>query len=146
MFADAVAVGRRVHGLRAARGFTLQEFAALAGVPVGAMSALERGEPTATVTTLCAAVQALQVPFAAVFEEPAAPAARPAEPRTFADLRVGPLAGRTFATLPEFAVAAVVEGGHPVSVVAKIFRVPSWKLESWIRDGVPTPPGGRRAR
>lgn len=170
---DALAVGRRIHDLRARRGFTLEEFAALADVPVAAMAALEHGDPTATVSTLCAAVEALEIPLAALLDPPAAPGTPPApprqppanayvrsvapapapshpapprrrtEPRTFADLRVGPLANRSFATLPEFAVAAVVEGGHPVSVVAKIFRVPSWKLEGWIRDGVPVPRGGR---
>jgi hypothetical protein len=53
-------------------------------------------------------------------------------PRSFDDLRSGALAGRTFESLQQFAVAAVVEAGHPVVLVARIFRVPSWKLESWV--------------
>jgi transcriptional regulator with XRE-family HTH domain len=67
-------------------------------------------------------------------------------PRTFADLRVGVLADRTFASLPEFAVAAVVEAGHPISVVASIFRVPSWRLESWIDTGVAAPRAPKQAQ
>jgi transcriptional regulator with XRE-family HTH domain len=64
-------------------------------------------------------------------------------PRTFADLRVGVLAERAFPTLPHFAVAAVTEAGHAISVVARIFRVPAWKLEGWVRDGVSEPPAAR---
>lgn len=63
---------------------------------------------------------------------PLAPTAPSRPPRSFDDLRVGALAGRTFESLQQFAVAAVVEAGHPVVLVARIFRVPSWKLESWV--------------
>lgn len=63
---------------------------------------------------------------------PLAPAAQSRPPRSFDDLRSGALAGRTFESLQQFAVAAVVEAGHPVVLVARIFRVPSWKLESWV--------------
>lgn len=55
-----------------------------------------------------------------------------AAPRSFDDLRRGALAGRSFDSLQQFAVAAVVDAGHPVVLVARIFRVPSWKLEAWV--------------
>jgi len=55
-------------------------------------------------------------------------------PRTFADLRTGPLAGRTFTSLRQFAVASVIEAGHPVTAVARVFRVPSWRLEAWVAE------------
>jgi transcriptional regulator with XRE-family HTH domain len=212
--AATVALGRRIHDLRAARGFSLQEFALLAGLTAPVLSALERGDEHAPLVALIAAADALDLPLARVVAEgradppppastphpvavehgaphgyvplempelwepphpqadgaydapplPAAPAPhreavpayvtaetvpvptapvrsapRGAMPRTFADLRKGVLADRSFATLPEFAVAAVVEAGHPVAVVASIFRVPSWRLDAWVRDGVTTP-------
>lgn len=55
-------------------------------------------------------------------------------PRTFADLRVGPLAGRNFRSLQEFAVASVVEGHHAIADVARVFRVPVWRLDQWVRE------------
>lgn len=62
-----------------------------------------------------------------------APGAAPrAVPRTFSDLRTGPLAGRHFRSLQEFAVAAVVEGGHALADVARVFRIPAWRLEQWV--------------
>lgn len=183
------ALGRRIHDLRAARGFSLQEFALLAGLSTPVMAALERGEDDAPLVALIAAAEALELSLDALVADapvvpaevvapvphpqvaPVAPAGyvplempdlweppsrgEPASvpppraapvapvapvvpqgpvPRTFADLRAGALAGRTFATLPEFAVAAVAEGGHPVAVVASIFRVPLWRLETWITD------------
>lgn len=54
--------------------------------------------------------------------------------RTFTELREGVLADREFRSLREFAVAAVVEARHPVSVVARVFRLPSWRLERWIAE------------
>jgi hypothetical protein len=261
--AAVAALGRHVHDLRSARGFSLQEFALLSGLSAPALSSLERGETQTPIATLFAAAHALALPVAALFppaeaapapvapapvapahahapahpvpapahvgpaadaaprgyvplevpalweppagspaDEPAyaradsaprpepqyapqpqyvpqpqaqavapqpppqaappqpvaaprdpyvrhhpvpqavaapRPAAAAPVPRTFADLRVGVLADRAFATLPEFAVAAVVEGGHPVSVVASVFRVPTWRLEAWVRDGVEVP-------
>lgn len=62
-----------------------------------------------------------------------APALR-RQPRTFTELREGVLADREFRSLREFAVAAVVEARHPVSVVARVFRLPSWRLERWIAE------------
>ncbi|GAB3152430.1 hypothetical protein GCM10027058_20400 [Microbacterium neimengense] len=73
---------------------------------------------------------------------PIAPSAPIRLPRSFDDLRHGALAGRTFESLQQFAVAAVVEAGHPVVLVARIFRVPTWKLESWVEaafHAVPAP-------
>ena len=55
-------------------------------------------------------------------------------PRTFADLRTGPLEGRNFRSLQEFAVASVVEGRHSIPDVARVFRVPPWRLEQWVRE------------
>ncbi|MFJ6653485.1 right-handed parallel beta-helix repeat-containing protein [Microbacterium sp. NPDC091313] len=62
-------------------------------------------------------------------------------PRSFGDLRTGALAGREFETLQQFAVAAVLEAGYPVSTIARLFRVPGWKLQTWVQEtvtGVPT--------
>ncbi len=56
------------------------------------------------------------------------------QPRTFADLREGALAGREFASLRHFAVAAVVEGGFSTVSVARVFRLPAWKLEQWVLE------------
>lgn len=61
-------------------------------------------------------------------------AATPREPRTFSDLREGVLAGREFRSLREFAVAAVTEAEHTLVAVARIFRVPVWKLEQWVAE------------
>lgn len=55
-------------------------------------------------------------------------------PRTFSDLREGALAGREFATLREFAIAAVVEGRFSAVAVARVFRLPSWRLEQWVAE------------
>lgn len=55
-------------------------------------------------------------------------------PRTFADLRTGPLEGRNFRSLQEFAVASVVQAQHAIPDVARVFRVPVWRLEQWVRE------------
>lgn len=176
------ALGNRVHSLRSSRGLSLQEFATLVGLPASVLSELERGVASTPVWAVFAAAEALDVPVEALLSDHAvpqptqpqraqplpvrpqhapqavahAPVARAARvPRTFADLRTGPLADRTFDSLQQFAVAAVVEGGHPVSVIARIFRVPAWKLQGWadermsagapvsVRGGAPR--GGRPA-
>jgi len=67
-----------------------------------------------------------------VFVAPGSPAK--AAPRTFSDLRTGVLAGRDFRSLQEFAVASIVEGGHAVADVARVFRIPSWRLEQWVSE------------
>lgn len=79
-----------------------------------------------------AAERGMQGASTYVFVAPGAGAAT--APRTFADLRVGPLAGRNFRSLQEFAVASVVEGNHAIADVARVFRVPAWRLEQWVRE------------
>ena len=61
-------------------------------------------------------------------------AARPAAeiPKSLAELRTGPLQGRNFPTMQDFAVAAVVEGGHDIDIVAPLFRLQKWRLEQMI--------------
>ncbi len=59
---------------------------------------------------------------------------RSREPRTFSDLREGVLEGREFSSLREFAIAAVAEAGYSSLTVARIFRLPVWKLERWIAE------------
>lgn len=70
----------------------------------------------------------------------------PHRPRSFADLRTGPLEGRTFASLQQFAVAAVREGGYSVPTIARLFRIPQWRLQQWVEEAArnPTVGGGRR--
>jgi len=72
----------------------------------------------------------------AVAEAPAVDPASPAEraPRTFADLRKGALADRSFDSLPQFAVAAVIEARYSVAAIARVFRVPAWKLQGWVDE------------
>ena len=79
-----------------------------------------------------AAERGMQEASAYVFVAPGTGAVT--APRTFADLRVGPLAGRNFRSLQEFAVASVVEGNHAIADVARVFRVPAWRLEQWVRE------------
>ncbi|CAN3701028.1 hypothetical protein MMX123_01021 [Microbacterium sp. MM2322] len=55
-------------------------------------------------------------------------------PRSFADLRTGVLEGRTFASLQDFAVAAVLEGGYSVSTIARLFRIQQWRLQKWVDE------------
>jgi len=75
-----------------------------------------------------------------------APAAGPRpvtqRPRSFADLRTGPLEGRTFASLQQFAVAAVLEGGYSVPTIARLFRIPQWRLQQWVEEAARNPIGG----
>ncbi|MCK6068107.1 MULTISPECIES: hypothetical protein [Microbacterium] len=55
-------------------------------------------------------------------------------PRSFNDLRAGALADREFATLQQFALAAVLEAGYPLATIARLFRVPSWRLQTWVDE------------
>lgn len=57
-------------------------------------------------------------------------------PRSFADLRTGALEGRTFASLREFAIAAVVEGGYSVSTISRLFRIQQWRLQQWVDEAL----------
>lgn len=64
---------------------------------------------------------------------PPAPAtARVAHPRSLNDLRTGVLAGRQFASMRDFAVAAVLEAGYPVDTIAQLFRFSNWRLQEWV--------------
>ncbi|MBM3714711.1 MAG: helix-turn-helix transcriptional regulator [Actinobacteria bacterium] len=94
------------------------------------------------------AARGMQETSAYVFVSPDAAEAAVVEPapRTFADLRKGKLAGRTFPSLQEFAVAAVVEAGHPVPPIARMFRVPVWRLEQWVADARSAAEGPRADR
>ncbi|WP_058626219.1 right-handed parallel beta-helix repeat-containing protein [Microbacterium testaceum] len=65
---------------------------------------------------------------------PRAPAT--ARPRSFADLRTGALEGRTFASLREFAIAAVIEGGYSVPTISRLFRIQQWRLQQWVDDAL----------
>ena len=58
----------------------------------------------------------------------------PATPRSFRDLRTGPLEGREFATMREFAVAAVLEAGYAEADVARLFRFAPWQLRAWVEE------------
>lgn len=167
------ALGRRIHDYRTAQGLSLQEFATLAGVAAPALSALERGEGATSLSTLFAAADALGVPVrsfvsvgetsadaappppvgdhapavpAAAAEPPSSDPASPAEraPRTFADLRKGALADRSFDSLPQFAVAAVMEARYSVAAIARVFRVPAWKLQGWVDEKTASDPAAHR--
>ncbi|PZU28927.1 MAG: hypothetical protein DI577_09550, partial [Microbacterium sp.] len=105
-----VAVGPPATGVR--------ETGAPVGAPVGVPVGVAGGAPAAA-------------------EAPRVAAPPPvAEPRSFNDLRAGALAGRDFASMQQFAVAAVLEAGYPVSAIARLFRVPSWRLASWVESAI----------
>ena len=57
----------RVHGLRKARGHTLDALAQISGVSRSTISLIERGETSATAAVLGKLAQALQVPLASLF-------------------------------------------------------------------------------
>ncbi|MDJ1114517.1 right-handed parallel beta-helix repeat-containing protein [Microbacterium dauci] len=97
-----------------------------------------------------------------VEEWPEAPLTRPVDPRrmprsaaphagsprSLRDLHAV-LPSQAFTSPQQFAVAAVLEAGYPVYQVARLFRVPAWRLEAWIEDAIDrvpqTPaPAGRR--
>lgn len=71
--------------------------------------------------------------------------ARSAALRSFRDLRTGPLEGREFSTMREFAVAAVLEAGHREADVARLFRFTPWQLTAWVSEAraAAVAPGGR---
>ncbi len=100
-----------------------------------------RGTPSAP-----APAHALNAAPAPVTTPAAGIRSAPHRPRSFADLRTGPLEGRTFASLQQFAVAAVREGGYSVPTIARLFRIPQWRLQQWVEEAArnPTVGGGRR--
>lgn len=99
--------------------------------PAAAVAVLPHGaSPAATRAHDYALAHGMRENSAYVFVAPGSPAK--AAPRTFSDLRTGALAGRDFRSLQEFAVASIVEGGHAVADVARVFRIPAWRLEQWV--------------
>lgn len=81
----------------------------------------------------------------------AASGAPVARPRSLADLRTGALADRDFDSMRQFAVAAVLEAGYPLSTISRMFRVPAWRLQTWLEEAVeeasrPPEPGVRPRR
>ncbi|WP_157555780.1 hypothetical protein [Microbacterium hominis] len=51
----------------------------------------------------------------------------------------------------QFAVAAVLEAGYPLSTISRMFRVPAWRLQTWLEEAVeeasrPPEPGVRPRR
>ncbi|MCX6501555.1 MAG: right-handed parallel beta-helix repeat-containing protein [Microbacterium sp.] len=73
----------------------------------------------------------------------AASPGRTTGPRSLQDLRAL-LAGRDFTSMQQFAVAAVLEAGYPASSVARLFRVPAWRIEQWVEETLAD--GSSRAR
>ena len=65
---EVAALGRRLHDIRAARGLSLQEFAALTGLAAPVLSSLERGERSSTLSTLFAVADALGVSAQTFFD------------------------------------------------------------------------------
>ncbi|MFI8632456.1 right-handed parallel beta-helix repeat-containing protein [Microbacterium sp. NPDC077663] len=70
---------------------------------------------------------------------------RAATPRSLRDLREV-LPAQAFTSPQQFAVAAVLEAGYPVFDVARLFRVPAWRLESWVEETLAAPPARATAR
>jgi XRE family transcriptional regulator, regulator of sulfur utilization len=68
------AVGRRLRGLREARGISLSELARTAGVGKATLSGLEHGIRNPTLETMYAIAAALSVPMSALTLDPGAPA------------------------------------------------------------------------
>jgi transcriptional regulator with XRE-family HTH domain len=68
------AVGRRLRGLREAKGLTLSELARLAGVGKATLSGLENGTRDPRLETLYAIAAALEVPMSALTLDRGAPA------------------------------------------------------------------------
>lgn len=68
------AIGRRLRGLREARGLSLSELARRAGVGKATVSGLEHGTRNPTLETMYAIAGALSVPMSALTLDPGAPA------------------------------------------------------------------------
>ncbi|GAB3897846.1 hypothetical protein GCM10027612_54880 [Microbispora bryophytorum subsp. camponoti] len=68
------AIGRRLRGLREARGLSLSELARRAGVGKATVSGLEHGTRNPTLETMYAIAAALSVPMSALTLDPGAPA------------------------------------------------------------------------
>ncbi len=72
--------------------------------------------------------------ISAPYEEAPQPSRKPPAHilRSFRDLRTGSLEGREFATMRDFAVAAVLEAGYSEADVARLFRFARWQLHTWV--------------
>lgn len=82
-------VGRRIREFRHAKGYSIEELAHLANLNAVHLSALERGEKNATLTTLERACAALAVSFDALFDfsdETVSPSPDPLHEKTIAVL------------------------------------------------------------
>ncbi len=78
------------------------------------------------------AVHTVAPPRATATPRPMAAPAPTRPPRSLAELRDGVLAGRSFESLQQLAVAAVLEAGYSPTAVGRLFRVPAWRVEEWI--------------
>lgn len=56
--------GERVRGLRKERGYTMENFAGLAGIDYRQLSNIERGEVNTTISSIYVIAKALKVPMA----------------------------------------------------------------------------------
>ncbi|GGO23238.1 hypothetical transcriptional regulator [Microbispora rosea subsp. aerata] len=95
------AIGRRLRGLREARGLSLSELARRAGVGKATVSGLEHGTRNPTLETMYAIAAALSVPMSALTLDPGAPAGE----------------------------AATVRGTAVVSTLLEVFREPGVTYE-----------------
>lgn len=67
---DHIPVGHRIRSLRGEKGYSLRALAGISGLSPNAISMIERGENSPTVSTLRRLANALEVPIAAFFQEP----------------------------------------------------------------------------
>ncbi len=92
-------VAQRVRELRAAKGLTLDQLAALSGVSRAMISRIERAEASATAVLLVKLGAALGVTLGALFEKPE-PKPNPVRRAASTAVRTDPETGYTRATSP----------------------------------------------
>jgi transcriptional regulator with XRE-family HTH domain len=136
-------LARRLRGLRAARGLTLDALAARAGVSRAMISLVERGESSPTAVVLDRLAAGLGVTLAALFaDDPragASPVARRAEQATWRDPASGYV--RRNLSPPEFPsplelVEVVLPGGARVAYDAPATaRAVGISQQLWVLDG-----------
>jgi transcriptional regulator with XRE-family HTH domain len=78
MSENAARIGARLRDLRATRELSLRQLAKLSGASPSLLSQIENGKVTPSVDTLSLLANALGVPVAAFFGDPASPAPAPA--------------------------------------------------------------------
>ncbi|WP_213454640.1 helix-turn-helix domain-containing protein [Rhizomonospora bruguierae] len=116
------AVGRRLRGLREARGLTLSELARAAGVGKATLSGLENGTRDPRLETLYAIAAALDVPMSALTLDRGAPASAAAPMRgaavvsTLLEVFEEPAATYELFTLRIVAGVEQVSPAHPAGV------------------------------